>query len=477
MDVDVVVVGAGTAGANAAYQLALRGLSVVLLDRRPVDEAGAQWHNGVLDWQFERAGLEPPKPPVRHHSAGAFHMFAPTGRHVFTITDPPTVTADMSLLGRQLRSMCAQHGVVLIDRIGDLTTDYEGDRLTGVRFVGHRVEDVPGTDAPVGSAGAGTSGQESEAGRRYAITARLFVDASGRTGVLRRSSPTLQEWCPTVRNDELCSASDYRFAIVDRRGAEDFLERHGALPGDRVNTVGLAGGYSTRNITVAEDLEQVSILVGCISNGRYGTGPRMLESVRRSEPWIGEPLDGGSGVIPLRRPYARFTAPGLALVGDSASQVFPAHGSGIGMGLIAGRILAEVTDPGGDIGDGTRLWRYQHAFMNEFGGLLAAFDAFRRMSTALGSRGVSELMEAGLVNDEMTRAGLDQRLATPDPSQIPVMAARLVRRPRLAARVLPMLARVQILRSLGGRHPETADLDALLRWDRMVQRVLGPLPS
>ena len=68
----------------------------------------------------------------------------------------------------------------------------------------------------------------------------------------------------------------------------------------------------------------------------------MLDGARADEPWLGESISGGSGVIPLRRPYARFTAPGLALVGDAACQVFPAHGSGIGMGLIAGRMLADA---------------------------------------------------------------------------------------------------------------------------------------
>lgn len=491
MDTDVVVVGAGTAGANVAQQLAGRGLSVVLVERRPMGAAGARWHNGVLDWQFRRADLQPPEPPELAHSAGAFHMFGPAGNHVFTITDPPTVTADMSLLGDRLRSMCTERGVMMIDQAGQLSTVYEDDRLVGVEFVGNRV-------------GRSTSDRQ-----RHSIRARLFVDASGRAGVLRRTSAVLARWCPTVRNDELCSASDFRFRIADRAGAQDFLRRHGAQPGDHMNTVALAGGYSTRNMSVSKDLDQVSVLVGCVANGRYGTGPRMLDHLRRVESWIGDPISGGSGVIPLRRPYPRFTAPGLALVGDAACQVFPAHGSGIGMGLIAGHLLAEAVagrdpdsagdraaaqgvghgrvgpdrvghgrgGPSNDIGDESVLWAYQHAFMSEFGGLLTAFDAFRRMSTSLGSEGVDKLLSADLVNEKMTRAGLDQRLATPDLAALPNMALTLLSSPRLAAKVLPMLARVQILRTLGSRHPSTPDEKSLLRWDRSIERVIGPLPS
>ncbi|HLU43307.1 MAG TPA: FAD-dependent oxidoreductase, partial [Microthrixaceae bacterium] len=55
MKYDVVVVGAGTAGANAALQLARRGRSVLLVERRAAHLGGAQWHNGVLDRQFRSA--------------------------------------------------------------------------------------------------------------------------------------------------------------------------------------------------------------------------------------------------------------------------------------------------------------------------------------------------------------------------------------------------------------------------------------
>ncbi|HTN99403.1 MAG TPA: FAD-dependent oxidoreductase, partial [Microthrixaceae bacterium] len=82
---DVVVVGAGTAGANVAYQLADRGLSVALVERRPLASAGAQWHNGVLDWQFERAGLQPAAPPERSPEVPRFHMFGPRGNYAFTL--------------------------------------------------------------------------------------------------------------------------------------------------------------------------------------------------------------------------------------------------------------------------------------------------------------------------------------------------------------------------------------------------------
>ena len=469
--VDAVVVGAGTAGANAAYQLARRGMSVVLLERRAAADGGAQWHNGVLDWQFVRAGLEPPAPPERGHAGGVTHLFGPDGTHGVTVHDSPVVRADMGRLGARLRTLALDAGAELVDHVGSLTVELRGRRLVAVEVAGGGPGGGSG-GGPGGGSGGGPGGGPGP----LRVEAPLFVDASGRSGVLRRRTPVLDRWCPLVRGDELCTAADHHLRVADRDGAKRFLERHGANPGEGVTIVGLDGGFSTRAITVSEDLDEVAILTGCLANGRYSSGPRMLGAALADEPWLGASISGGSGVIPLRRPYSRITAPGLALVGDAACQVFPAHGSGIGMGLIAGRMLADAVVGAPDPGDEQVLWGYQAAFQHEHGGLLAAFDAFRRMSTALGGRGVAEMIRAGLLTEDMTRGGLDQRWQTPPPSGVPAMAARLATVPGVARKMLPMLGRGQLLRPTGSQHPAVADEAALARWDARVERLLGSRP-
>ena len=455
IEVDVAVLGAGTAGANAAGQLARRGRRVLLLERRAADAGGAQWHNGILDWQLTAAGVEPSVPPERGPSASVVHLVGPDGAAGVTVHDSPVVRADMARRGRRLRSGARDAGVDLVDHVATVAVVLDGDRIVALD-----VEVAP-PDRPK---------------RHVRVDAALFVDASGRRGALRRRSPALAGWCPEVRGDELCTASDHHLRIADPDGAQRFLERHGALPGEGVTMVGHAGGFSTRAITVSPDLDEASVLVGCLANGRYGTGPRLLDETRRAEPWLGPSISGGSGVIPLRRPYARFVAPGLALVGDAAAQVFPGHGSGIGMGLLAGTTLAEAVAGADDPGAEDVLWRYQARFQHDHGGLLAAFDAFRRMSTALGTDGVRRMVGAGLLSEDMARGGLDQRWQVPDPAAVPAMAVRLVRQPGVAVRMLPLLARGQRLHPMGARYPTEPDLAAVARWDRRVERLLGPLP-
>lgn len=455
-EVEVVVVGAGTAGANAAAQLARGGRRVLLLERRAADTAGAQWHNGVLDWQFRAARVDPPTEEERSPAVARTHIVGPDGSYGICVHDSPTTRADMALVGTRLRNVAREAGVELIDHATRLEVTSDGDRTVAIDA------EVTPPDGPA---------------RSIHVEAALFVDASGRRGVLRRHSGPLTRWCPPVRGDELCTAADHHMRVDDLAGARRFLARHKAEPGETVTMVGLAGGFSTRAITVSADLEEASVLVGCLANGRYSSSARMLEDTRRDEPWLGASISGGAGLIPLRRPYPRFVAAGLALVGDAACQVFPAHGSGIGMGLLAGTALADAVAGAADPGDEATLWRYQASFQHAYGGLLAAFDAFRRMSTALGGLGVRRMLRAGLLNENLARAGLDQRWQVPDRRSLPTMAYRMARVPSVAARMLPLLARGQLLYPMGGRYPAEVDIGALARWDRRVDRLLGPLPS
>lgn len=452
---DVVVVGAGTAGSNVAYQFARRGRSVLLVERRPADAGGAQWVNGVLDRHFSEAGLAPPSGPERVAAHLTTHLRARDPLVGPTLRAAPTVAADMGLLGRRLRSLATDAGADVVDCVASVRVDAD-PRSARIRSLTI----------------------EREGGSATTIAAQLVVDASGRTGVVRRQVPDLAAWCPTLGRDELCSASDAHHHVADPAGATRFLERHGAVPGDSVTVVGSHGGFSTCAIAVSPDLAEVGVLVGCLANGLYGTAPKMIAELREREPWIGDAVSTGTGVIPLRRPYARLTAAGVALVGDAACQVFPAHGSGIGVGLVAGSMLAEGTEGLDDLGDAGELWaRYQAPFQWKLGGDLAGYDVLRRATTRLGSEGVDRLVRSGLVDADTTRAGLDQRWATPPPAEAVRSARRLAANPRLAVVMAPALARAERVRRHAAHHPERLDLTALDHWERRTRQLLGRLPS
>jgi hypothetical protein len=73
--------------------------------------------------------------------------------------------------------------------------------------------------------------------------------------------------------------------------------------------------------------------------------------------------------------------------------------------------------------------------------------------------------------------GLDQSWPEPPLSELATLAARMAKAPGLARRMLPRLARGQLAVRTGRGHPRSVDLDALARWDRRVERLLGRLPA
>ena len=443
---DVVVVGGGTAGLQAALQLAETGRTVALLERRSEGASGARWCNGVLGWQFARAGLAQPSPPELRPTSGVAHMVSPSGRHRFTIADSPIVDADMRGLVERLRLGAADAGVDLRWGVTDVELEVSWGRPTGLRA---RHGDTA-----------------------LHLVADLFVDAGGRRGVLRSQVPELAAACPPCGPADLCSAQQLVIEVDDADGARRFLDEQGARAGDAVTRVGMAGGYSTINISVEPSLEEVSVLTGSIPATGAATGPELLAQVRAEHRWMGRTIFGGGGLIPLRRTYDRFTAPGIALVGDAACQVMPGHGSGIGFGLIAGKVLAESVAAADDPGDPDALWRYQATFLRESGAILAGYDAVRRMSTRLGTKGVEAMFASGVFSEALVRPGLDQRLGMLDARQATDAARRLAADRSVARVVVPALSAMTTARGLYRSYPATGPGRSFDTWAAASRRLL-----
>jgi flavin-dependent dehydrogenase len=289
---------------------------------------------------------------------------------------------------------------------------------------------------------------------------------------VRRQVPDLARHCPEPGPADLCSAQQLVLAIDDADGARRYLEEHQAEPGDAIIALAVAGGYSTVNVNVDEGLEEVAILTGSIPADGNPTGPDLLKAVRDEHPWMGRTRFGGGGLIPLRRAYDRFTAPGIALVGDAACQVMPGHGSGIGFGLMAGKVLAEAVSGVRDPGDPDALWTYQATYLRELGAILAGYDAVRRMSVRLGPAGVEELFESGIFSPALVLPGLEQKLGNLTPAETVAAARALAVRPHLARIVVPALAAMTLGRAIYATYPRTRSERAFRTWHAFARLLL-----
>ena len=419
--VDVVVVGAGTAGAAAALLCARRGLSVLCLDRAPLDRAGARWVNGVPARAFDEAGLARPRAPELRGGDEPFHLVAGWGPERVVIERHGVVDVDMRHLVARLQGEARDAGATL-----------EGETA------------VSGMSEGALHTSRGT------------VHARFIVDASGLAGARLLGQPRIDP-------RDLCVAAQEVRRVEDRAAASDFLARHGAGEGHTLCFTGVAGGYSIVNVRVHGD--EVGILTGSIPAEGHAPGRTLLERFVAEQPWIGAALFGGSRAIPLRRPWDALARGRVALLGDAACQVFPAHGSGIGPGLVAARVLADSLAAGRGVEGYAIDWQRRH------GGLLASYDLFRRFSQGLGEGEVGRMVRAGLLDPELGRAGLSQHFPSPDLWTLPARASALARTGRLGARLSLVVGRMLAVRALYASYP--ASKGARARWARWVRRAAG----
>ena len=418
---DVIVVGAGSSGAAASAFLAERGMRVICIERRPLDEAGARWVNGVPRAAFVAAGVDLPGPDESDGTPAPFHLVATGGRALVPIHD--VLEIDMRKLVARLQERAAIAGVEFLDE----TTVHglDGDRLST------------------------TAGP---------LHARWFVDASGLAGARLLGQPA-------VARDHLCAAAQEVREVLDRDAALAFFANHGVAPGEVLGLVGVAGGYSVLNVRLHHGGRTMGILTGSIPSMGFPSGKAMLDDLVAREPWIGPRVFGGSGAIPLRRAHDRLANDRVALLGDAACQVFPAHGSGVGAGLIAARLLADTLARGGSLRDYEVAWHRTH------GGMFAFFDVFRRWNQTVDADTLGRAMRLGLLDADGLRAGIDQVLPRPSLRALSDKVRALVREPRLARTIGLTVARSAAVRAIYATYPRKAS--SVPAWAKRVDWLLG----
>jgi flavin-dependent dehydrogenase len=418
---DAVVVGAGSSGAAAAALLAERGMRVICVERRPLERAGAAWVNGVPRAAFAEAGIALPGDTGESDGRPApFHLVASGGRAL--VPEHDVIDIDMRKLVARLQVRAAAAGV---DLRGEVT--------------------VRGRDGGRLETSAGT------------IDAHWIIDASGLAGARLLDQPK-------VDRDDLCAAAQEVREIIDRDAARAFFDHHRVRPGEVLGLIGVAGGYSVLNVRLRND-GLLGILTGSIPALGFPSGKAILDDFVAQHAWVGPRVFGGSGPISLRRPHDRLADDRVALIGDAGCQVFPAHGSGVGAGMIAARMLADTLAAGGTPRDYEVAWQRRH------GGLFAFFDVFRRWNQTIDDATLSRVMHLGLLDTDTLRAGIDQVLPRPSLRALASKVQVLARNPALARTLAAAGARGVAVRALYARYPRRAE--AVPTWARAVDWLLS----
>jgi len=453
-EIDIVVVGCGSAGASAAWHLARRGFRVAVVERRGAGQAGARWRNAIPPWMFYAAGVPQPAPPENRGGAEPLTLISRDGRARVTLPLGPMVQVDMGLLNERLQGMARAAGARLLDHAAIVDFTFASQRPTELVCV-RRPPDGPAEE--------------------LRLRARLFVDASGASGAVRERVPALARCCPPVPQEHVCLALQKVCEVADRAKADAFLRNNGAEAPATLSWIGIDSGFSTLTVGLDSGRQHVDLLTG--SAGPGIDADAIMADFTRRESWLGGEVLGGRGRIPLRHAYHQLACPGAALLGDAGCMVYSAHGSGVGYGLIAGRILAEAISTFDDPGGEEATWAYQSRFQHRHGSVLAAADLFRRRVQQLGGGAVADLMAAGFVAHGSALDGLEQRMPGSSPATFAAVVRGLTRVPRTTLKLAAVPARMHRVASLYRDYPRRPDLAALARWSAKVAELFGDPPD
>jgi flavin-dependent dehydrogenase len=453
---DAVVVGAGTSGASAACHLARAGFSTALLDAGPFKNAGARWMNALPSWMFDLAGFEHPEPPELHAKDFPISMRDSKGNERLRIPINPIWELDMRALVKRLQGLARESGVIFFERVHAGEFVCENERPTILKAI---------RKSPKGST------------TKVEFRAKLFVDATGLAGVLRTAAPSLAKICPPASASDQCAAAHFVYRINDQGGARRYLEKMDCPSGASINYFSVDGGFSTLMVNTNLEKKDVAILGGTTAEKGRKTGRVIVEDFVKANSWIGKALFGGQAMIPIRRPYDRFAAPGIALVGDAACQVFPAHGSGVGSGMIAGKMLADAAKGQEDPGSLEATWNYQATFMRKIGAVNAAYDVFRKAVQKMDSVEMDRMVSASLLLPGASRKTLDQKMPSFEMrDQLPLMRA-VSREPLMVARFIPAAAKMQAVHALYKKYPLRPDERLLWLWAKAAATLFGSQPD
>ncbi|RDE15879.1 MAG: hypothetical protein C4K49_05380 [Candidatus Thorarchaeota archaeon] len=350
--VEVVVVGAGSAGCVTAHRCAEMGLKTLLLDRKPQPLVGHKvCGDEVSRSHFDATGIEYPQ--------GEEIANIITGADVY----PPSMEQELKVRG------WTEFDGWMLNRISFGQRLLKAAVSVGVSF--HPNCHVNGPVVKDGKV-MGVEYREPDTGGITTVAAKLVVDASGFAGVIRsKLDDPLVEKRIAKTDIALCYREYLRLKmpLAEPNVARVFL-------GARVAPAGYAWVFP-------RGVSEVNAGIGTTGGESRGSPKSYFLKLKAEYPLLfgSQELEGGGGAVPVRRPLMSLVADGVAFVGDAALQVNPIHGGGIGPGMRAGIILGEVAKEAIARGDVSAegLWDYNSRFLSDYGRRLASLEIFRRL--------------------------------------------------------------------------------------------------
>ena len=385
-DYDVIVAGGGLAGTISAQSISHysnQGLKILVIDRSPEFMPGSKnlagWVCGdavskeAVDYMSDRIKVQWGEPEIEHKVKGVM-AFSPN-KETSIPFDGDGYMLNRQLLPERQNERSKKMGIEFV---------FEKN-LTGLIYDGNQV--------------VGVSGLDMKTKEPFKKTAKLVVDTTGMTSMLRNQITNTTKMEKKVDRRDVESTG--RHIMYFDEGEEDLTEfdpdyciihldqdiapgGYGWVFPKGKNKVNIGLGVEktlleARNKRLGKK-DNVSSLINeylernkAIKNARLSTDPEDKNNAT------------GNFQVSVRRQNDCMVANGFMLVGDSAWMPKPLDAGGIGPALVAGTIAGKCAVEAIQSGDVTEkgLWKYNKEFINEYGYKTAGLELFRRLIQTL----------------------------------------------------------------------------------------------
>lgn len=309
---DVVIVGAGPAGALAAREASKKGATVLVLDRRKELGAPVRCGEGLGKKYIELFKLNLSPNAVSADINGA-RVIAPNLKDDIIVKTKETkgYVLDRKVFDKDLAKDAARAGAQVVSKCDVYDVIKEGDKIVGVRYI--------------------INGMKKE------VRSKVVIACDGAESVIARLAG-IKDAISTLYDTDY--GIEYEMVNVKlQENGKDFSDLIEIFFSNKLSPRGYTWIFPK-----GKDVANVGVGIGGLHT------PNAVHYLNEFiiDPRIKHRFEGASvvslkgGAIPVGAPVNEFVKDGFMVVGTAAHQVDPIHGGGIGLAMNAGRIAGEV---------------------------------------------------------------------------------------------------------------------------------------
>ena len=370
---DAVVVGAGTAGSMTAKTAAKAGLSVCLLDSKTRPDIGEKvCGDAVGKHHFDRLGLSYPKGEELGTRIEGIRIYSPDMQTTFTVkSETYGFILNRCRFGQRLLDDAIDAGATLFDSTIATKPEVKNGFVTGI------------------------TAKDTRNHSTTKLQGKVLVDASGFTATIRKCLPAEIGIDLQVNNEDVEAC----YREIRRLSSEGFDQKYCEIYLDQTKA---PSGYHWI-FPEGENRINAGLGVAMVKGFPNPKNQFYHEILPNSTFKDSSVIKGGSWCVPTRRPLDCMTGNGIVVVGDSACQVNPIHGGGIGPSMMGGSLAGKTIISAIEKDDVSRegLWQYNVDYMKSYGAKQAGLDIFRLfLLKGIGNEEINYGMKYRLITED-----------------------------------------------------------------------------